>query len=195
MKENMDIINQNSTNKKSLFIYIVLGIVFLSLSAVAIFLSFQIKTIEKKSTTPQKSSTTASPSAIVAPTSTLPKITYDKFVDSEFLAQYVPGMKLVKSTFEKGKKYSFSDDQITYDIYIGTGWVKDDPSRNFNNKDVTINFSPAYNFTDNFSYIGFDFIGQKTKKYVTAKCTYGSATPILLSKCQDLLGSFYLIGE
>lgn len=193
MKVNMDIINQSPAAKN--IIYVILTAAFLFLSVIAIFLSFQIKSLEKKPVSPLVSNQ-APTSAIPTPASaSAAKLVNGKYIDPEFVAQNVADMKLVKTTFEKGNKFTFSNKDVTFEIYIGTGWMRDDPSRNFNNKDTTINFLPAYNFTDNFSYLGFDFIGKKTQKYVTIKCTYDSNSPLLLSRCQDLLGSFYLIGE
>ena len=204
MNQNMDIINQNSTIRNK-FAYIGLVVTFLILSFIALFFYFKIKSVEKKPIVSKDlSSKTHTPVLIptltpaltpitpITPTS-IPEIITEKFIDPDFTTEFVKGMKMTKTPFEKGQKYEFINDQITYDIYIGTGWFKEDPARNFNNLRTTINFLPAYYFTDSLSYIGFDFIGAKSKKYVTIKCTYksDSSNP---SSCWKLIENFYLIG-
>lgn len=195
MEENMDIVNQTSSSKSN-FVLVSLIIVFFSLLLVAIYLYFQIKAFETKPINSQNNNTsTSSTDLIISPTSIPPTIINEKFVDPNFRTEYIPSMKLIKSPFKQGQKHEFSNDEITYDIYIGTDWAIDNPLRNFDDKKVTINFLPAYNFSDDLSYIGFDFIGNKNKKYVTIKCSYDSKQPLLIDKCRNLINSFYLIDE
>lgn len=178
-------------------LYIVLFVIFITLLLVAVFLFIQIQSSSK----PKEITFTpgATPTVVkkdtVSPVPTLP-VNDNQVLDTpEFRTEYLPDMKMTQSTFDKGKKYSFANKNIIYEVSIGTDWSRIDPARNFDNPKTTINAFPAYFFSDNKTYLGFDFVGKKSKKYVTLKCTYDPDVPGLGDKCVKLTGAFYLLGE
>lgn len=183
----------NNTHKVTILrdnlVYIILTTIFVILAGIAVFLFFQIIGTESVSSPNIKSTATISPVSILPTAVPQPNKTLR---NDDFFTEYASDMKLTETPMAKGKKYSFANKEINYEIYIGTDWMKADIARNFNNKKNTINNIPSYNFSDYLTFISFDLIGPNTKKHVSIKCTYDSEDQSLLERCYKLVDSFNL---
>lgn len=183
-------INTPTISNKDNTIYAILSVVFILLVITAVYLFVKIKSPNKNTVTNQTKTevtTVISPSPVASESVQV----LEKFDNSDFKTEYYSDMELVDSALENGKKYSFVNNEITYQIFVGTDWMEKNPLRNFDNKETSINNIPSYNYTDAKSYLGFDFVSP-SKKYVTIKCIYDVNNPNLINNCSDLVNSFYL---